>query len=103
VGHSGSVKVGELIEVFVEHPFVLARSKGLNSNSSFFIFGELMVHFVSGVHSSEAFSWCGGCRDPKESLVKTPIKQRIRALQSGCFFFFTHKPTDIEKDVVHVR
>ena len=61
------------------------------------------MNFVSGVRTSEASSQCGGRRDPKESLVKTPIKQRIRASQSGCFFFFTHKPTDIEKDVVHVR
>jgi hypothetical protein len=27
----------------------------------------------------------------------------MRISRSGCFFFFTHKPTDIEKDVVHVR
>ena len=40
--NGSGVKVGEMIEVFVEHPFVLSRSKGLNSNSSFFIFGELI-------------------------------------------------------------
>jgi hypothetical protein len=61
-----------------------------------------MMKFVSGVRSSEALSRCGDVWD-QWSLVKTPIKQRIRASQSGCFFFFTYKPTDIEKDVVHVR
>ena len=60
------------------------------------------MNFVSGVRSSEAFSRCGDVWD-QGSLVKTPMKQRIGEARSGCFFFFTHKPTDIEKDVVHVR
>src|SRR5687767_14075485 len=77
VEYGSCLKVGEMIEVFVEHPFVAVDSKGLNSLTSFFIFGELMIKFVSGVRSSEASSRCG-CRVPRESLLKTPIKQRIR-------------------------
>ena len=44
--YRSSLKVGEMTEVFVEHPLALVDSKGLNSLPSFFIFGELMIKIV---------------------------------------------------------
>ena len=56
-----------------------------------------------GVCTSEAFSRCGDGWGHRKAEQKPPLSSGIRASKSGCFLFFYYKPTDIEKDVVHVR
>src|SRR6187455_44121 len=56
-----------------------------------------------GVCTSEAVSRCGDGRGQRKATRKPPLSSGIRASKSGCFLFFYYKPTDIEKDVVHVR